>query len=129
MSHFTEVKTKLKNKDRIKHVLESMGYTVEENPSGVEVRGFFGEITKADFKIHAGNNYDIGFICKDESYEIIGDWELLPKVAQLSQVDFTNKVSRQYAVQTVREIAEQQNLSLDMSESEDGQIEMVVTQW
>jgi hypothetical protein len=135
MSHFTEVKTKLKNEERIKKVLKNLGFEVVSEEEGLEqgvnVRGYFGETTQADFKILTKSKYDIGFVqSNDGSYEITGDWELLPKVSNIEQDLFTNKISQEYAHETIKELAEEKGYSIDYVESEeDGTIEMVVTQW
>ena len=135
MSHFTEVKTKLKNKERIMKVLENLGFEVvteeEGLKNGVNVRGYFDDTTAADFKILTKSKYDIGFVSNDDgTYEVIGDWELMPKVSGIEQELFVNKLSQEYAHETVKELAEQKGYSVDYIESEeDGTIEMVVTQW
>ena len=46
MSHFSEVKTNLKDKTTIMKALMKLGHTVEESNEGVEVRGFFGDTIK-----------------------------------------------------------------------------------
>ncbi len=134
MSHFTEVKTKIKNEDRIKKVLKRLNFNVVENDDGlnvgVNVRGFFGETTLADFKITTKSNYDIGFLKNsDGTYEILGDWELLPKVSGIEKDLFTNKISQEYAFETIKDLAEENGYSLDYEKSENGELELVVTQW
>jgi len=135
MSHFTEVKTKLKNKERIKKVLENLGFEVvteeEGLENGVNVRGYFDETISADFKILTKSKYDIGFVSNDDgTYEVVGDWELMPKVSGIEQDLFVNKLSQEYAHETVKELAEQKGYSVEYVQSEeDDTIEMVVTQW
>jgi hypothetical protein len=131
MSHFTEVKTKIKNKERLKKVLSSKGFEIEEDSNGVEVRGYFGDTIKAEFKILTKSHYDIGFVKDDQgNYEAVGDWELMPKVSGIEQTSFINEISQSYAIKTVEEMAEEKGYSLEMGDvDEEGNIQMVVTEY
>lgn len=132
MSHFTEVKTKIKNKENLKRALKKLGYEVVEAESGVEVRGYFGATQKADFKILTKSHYDIGFKLNSEgSYEFVGDWELMPKVSGIEQETFTKQVKREYAHQSILEISEKMGYSVEYlnTENEDGSLELSVKQW
>lgn len=135
MSHFTEVKSKLKDRQRLQKVLKNLGFEIIESETGVEngvnVRGYFDESIPADFKILTKSKYDIGFVKNsDGTYDVVGDWELLPKVSQIEQVSFVNKLSHDYAHETIKELAQQKGLSLEYVECEEtGTLEMVVTQW
>lgn len=131
MSHFTQLKTALRDEVLIKKALKALGHTVVEAEAGqtVEVRGFFEESQAADFKILTQSKYDIGFKKNiDGSYEVVGDWELLPKVSGVESEIFQKELKREYAKQTVLSIAEQQGYSVEAIETENG-TEMVVTQW
>lgn len=134
MSHFTEVKTKITNRETLKKALVKLGHQVVEgqNSAGVEVRGYFGETQPADFKILTKSNYDIGFrLGEDGNYEVVGDWELLPKVSDIEQEVFTKAIKREYAHQTILEVAGKMGYSVDYlnQTNEDGQIELSVKQW
>jgi hypothetical protein len=131
MSHFTQLKTELKDERLLKRSLTALGYSIVEAAQGesVEVRGFFEESQSADFKILTDSKYDIGFK-KTESggYEVVGDWELLPKVSGIEADAFQKGLKREYAKQTVLSIAELQGYSVESIETENG-MELVVTQW
>lgn len=129
MSHFSEVKTKIRNGRLLKKAVEKLGFVVEEAPVGVQVRGFFGETTPAEFKIGTGSTYDIGFRKNAAGdYEVIGDWEILPRAAGLEQEAFLRQVKRQYAETAIRELAAERGLEVQASET-DGTVELVVSQW
>ena len=54
----------------------------------------------------------------------------MPKVAGIEQEAFTNEISQAYAMETIKEMAEEKGYSLEMGETdEEGNVEMVVTQW
>lgn len=129
MSHFSEVKTKMKNEEVLKRTLKQLGYRVEENKEGVEVRGFMGNATRAVFKVLTDTHYDIGFVRDEEgNFQIVGDWEVLPKASGIEQEEFTNRVKREYARTSILEVAKEKGMEVECKE-ENGTIEMVVTQW
>lgn len=129
MSHFSEVKTKIRDGRLLRKAVEKLGFAVDEATDGVAVRGFFGETTPAEFKIATGSTYDVGFR-KNESgdYEVVGDWEILPRAAGLVREDFLKRVKRQYAETAIRELAAERGLEVETSET-DGTVELVVSQW
>ena len=129
MSHFSEMKTKIRDERLLKKALEKLGYAVETAPTGVSVRGFFGETTPADFKIATGSTYVVGFRkSATGDYEVVGDWEILPRAAGLERETFLRGVKRAYAETAVREIAAERGLEVEMTEA-DGTVELVVSQW
>lgn len=131
MSHFSQLKTNLKNVTHLKEALKSLGYQIEEAEAGVEVRGFFGESRPADFKILTSTHYDIGFQLNAEgSYEVVGDWELLPKVSGIEEASFLASVKREYAKISILETAKKNGFGITTQENEEtGEVEIVVTQW
>lgn len=131
MSHFSQLKTGLKHKETLLRALRRLGFEICEAEGGVEVRGFFGDTMPADFKVLTGTHYDIGFrLGESGNYEVIADWELMPKVAQIEQEDFNKVLKREYARESILETARQKGYEVQTVESEDGKtLEMVVTQW
>jgi len=131
MSHFSQLKTNLKNERFLKQALTNLGHQIIESDAGVEVRGFFGDSIKADFKIATATHYDIGFAKNsDGSYEVVGDWELLPKVSGIEQSVFVGQVKKEYAKTSILETAKQNGYGIETSENEEtGELEIVVTQW
>ena len=136
MSHFTEVKTKIRNRETLKKALIKLGHEVVESEAGqgVEVRGYFGQTLPADFKILTSTHYDIGFKLNEEgNYELVGDWELLPKVSGIEQEVFAKQLKREYAHQTILGISEKMGYSVEYNnaetQTEDGQMQLSVKQW
>lgn len=128
MSHFTQLKTALKNKRAIQRALKQMGFTVVEEEKTL-VRGFFGDTTEADFKILTKSNYDIGFQKHATGdYELVGDFELMPRVAGIEKESFLTQLRREYAKASIQITAEEKGYQVEVSENGE-QIEMVVTQW
>jgi hypothetical protein len=129
MSHFSEVKTNLKNSDLIKKVLRTSGYSLEEAQEGVQVRGFMGETESADFKLLTETHYDIGFRKNQEgTYELIGDWELMPRVANIEYQSFAQWLKREYARESILSTAQTMGYQVQETRDEEtGQIQLVVT--
>jgi len=129
MSHFTQVKTKLKDRTCLTKALSNLGHTVVEGTEGQQVRGFFGDVQPAEFKILTDTHYDIGFAQDAEgNYSLVGDWELLPKVSGIKQDAFLASVKREYAREAIMQTAAQQGYEVQVEEK-DGNLEMVVVQW
>lgn len=129
MSHFSQVKTKLRDRRILKGALEKSGFTVVEGEEGTKVRGYFGETQKADFKILTSSNYDIGFAMDEEgNYSLVGDWELMPRVSGIERESFLAHVKREYAREAILQTAADNGYEVQMQET-DGTIEMVVVQW
>jgi hypothetical protein len=131
VSHFSEVKTHIKNTEVLKKVLQAAGFQIAESNEGVDVRGYMGETLKADFKILTKTHYDIGFKKTEEgSYEILGDWELMPRVADIEQASFTQWLKREYARESILTTAQEQGYEVEEIENQEtGEIQMVVTKW
>ncbi|MEZ4749459.1 MAG: DUF1257 domain-containing protein [Bdellovibrionota bacterium] len=108
-----------------------MGFQIEESAEGVDVRGFFGDSVKADFKVLTSTHYDIGFKLNESgSYEVIGDWELLPNVSGIEETAFTQDLKRGYAREVIVQLAEEKGYEIAISENaESKDIELVVSQW
>ncbi|MCB0418816.1 MAG: DUF1257 domain-containing protein [Bdellovibrionaceae bacterium] len=131
MSHFSEIQTNLKNKTALQAALKRMGFEIEESASGVDVRGFFGDSVKADFKVLTRTHYDIGFKLNAQgSYEVIGDWELLPNVSGIEEEAFTQDLKREYAREVIVQLAQEKGYEIAVTENEESKdIELVVSQW
>lgn len=131
MSHFSQVKTHMTHTETLKKILKASGFEIIEDQEGVQVRGYFGETQSAEFKILTRTHYDIGFKKNEEgSYELIGDWELMPKVADIEQKSFTNWLKREYAKEMILKTAQEKGYEVEqISENENGEIQLVVSQW
>jgi hypothetical protein len=130
VSHFSQVKTKLRDQTVLKKALTKMGFTVVEGEEGTKVRGYFGDTQAAEFKVLTKTHYDIGFVRDEEgNYSLVGDWELMPRVSGISQEPFLADVKREYARESILQTAAQQGYEVKMQENVEGTIEMVVVQW
>jgi len=125
MSHFSTIKTKIKNKPELVEALELLQYNVVqdvklENPLDHEHKQWQVDVAIGD---------DIGFrLNKDGVYELVADiqtWKdpIPPK-------RFIEKVTQQYARMTIHNTIKDMGFSVQEEwEMDDNSIELTVTKW
>ncbi len=126
MSHFSNIKTQIRNLDSLKIALTDLGIDWQEGPE--MVRGYQGQTLKAAIVVKQENNYDLGFRWNGQEYELVADLQYWQQ--PLSVEGFLKKVTQGYALQTILsetskqgfQVAEQQN-------NQDGSIRLVVQRW
>lgn len=125
MSHFTQVATKINNKEMLLACLKELGYEVEEKTF---IKGYRGQETAADIAVRMKQGYDIGFVLgADGTYSFVTDWF---GVQGTSEQEFTTKVQRQYALTTVMEQVRRQGFNVVGQERDaSGQIRLTVRRW
>src|SRR5574341_14138 len=100
MSHFTRVRTQLRNIQTVKRALEDLGYHVAE----WTVRGYGSQRADADLVVHMDGQYDIGFRKDGENITMVADfWGL-----KINREQFLAQVSQKYAYLTVLDQAQAQ---------------------
>ena len=129
MSHFTCIKTKIKERPYLIEALQVLGHEVEENkvlvinnPSHAEEHPAF----LADVVIRN----DIGFRWNKnrETYELVAEldtWDLDVPVQR-----FIDKLTQQYAVQTIVASTQEEGFVVEEKKvSNNGSIEIFVNRW
>ncbi|HAG83972.1 MAG TPA: hypothetical protein DD379_26535 [Cyanobacteria bacterium UBA11162] len=126
MSHFSNIKTQIRNLVSLEAALTDLGIEWKSGPR--EVRGYQGQTRRAEVVIEQENNYDIGFSWNGQEYELVAD---LQYWQQAWSVDgFLNRVTQRYAFQTVmRETAKQGFQVAEEQKNQDGSIRLVVQRW
>ena len=125
MSHFSTIKTRIKNKPELVEALELLQYNVVqdvklENPLDHEHK---------QWQVDVAIDNDIGFrLNKDGVYELVADiqtWKdpIPPK-------RFIEKVTQQYARMTIHNTIKDMGFSVQEEwEMDDNSIELTVTKW
>ena len=126
MSHFSTIKTKLRNKPQLIEALELLQYDVQEDQELVNPLDHQHEKVKVDVSI--GN--DIGFRLN----EVTGVYELVADIQTWNQPippkRFVEKVTQQYARMTVHNTVKEMGFQVEEEwEMDDGSIELVVNRW
>ena len=128
MSHFSAIKTKIRNKPELQEALELLQYTVVEDQE-LRVTGAHGikhETVTADLAIAK----DIGFRLNPmtNEYELVADLETWDQPIPVER--FIDKVNQQYARMTIHNSVKKMGFQIDEEwEMEDNSIELVVTRW
>ncbi|MFN9175003.1 MAG: DUF1257 domain-containing protein, partial [Synechocystis sp.] len=71
MSHFSNIKTQIRNLDVLKATLTNLGMDWKDGPA--EVRGYQGLTAIASVVIEQDNHYDVGFSWNGKEYELVTD--------------------------------------------------------
>jgi hypothetical protein len=130
MSHFSRIKTTLRDRELLTATLEELGYEVNE---GGSVKGRQG-IRQVDLSVRTRNGNGIGFVRDtDGSYTLVADWYGIGRKDQkiLERVKTTlSRVQSRYAEKIVLEKTEEQGFSLvERNVEPDGTIRIVVRRW
>ncbi len=129
MSHFTCIKTQIKERPYLIEALELMGHDVEENKALVISNPSHAEEHPA-FLADVAIKNDIGFRWNKntETYELVAEldtWDLDVPVSR-----FIEKVTQQYARMTVHGTIKEEGFEVaEEWEMDDNSIELTVTRW
>jgi hypothetical protein len=130
MSHFSLVKTQLRNKKALVQSLYDLGMevVVAEEGQTQEINGYKGLKEQAELKISQQNGHDIGFKFNGKSYELVSDlayWQ-----QGYSVETFVQKLSVHYAVNTIKEVSEVGGFAVqEQVNQQDGTIAMTLSRW
>ena len=125
MSHFSTIKTKIKNKPELVEALQLLQYDVQEDQELINPTNHQHEKVKVDVSI--GN--DIGFrLNSNGEYELVADIQTWRDPVPPKR--FVEKVTQQYARMTVHNTVKNMGYTVDEEwEMDDNSIEITVTNW
>jgi len=128
MSHFSRIKTKIKNKPELEEALLLLQYDVKEDQE-LKVTGSHGikhEVVNADLAIGS----DVGFRLNPmtNEYELVADLETWNQPISVER--FLDKVNQQYARMTIHNQVKKMGFQVEEEwEMDDNSIELTVTRW
>ena len=129
MSHFTCIKTKIKERPYLIEALELMGHDVQENQV-LTINNPDHADEHPEFHAEVAIRNDIGFRWNKnrETYELVAEldtWDLDVPVER-----FIDKLTQQYAKATLLAAAEEEGFTLAEEHNKiDNTIELVVNRW
>ena len=125
MSHFSTIKTQIKNKPELIEALQLLQYDVQENQELINPLDHKHEKVKVDVAI--GN--DIGFrLNKEGEYELVADIQTWKDPVPPKR--FVEKVTQQYARMTLYNTVKEMGFQVEEEwEMDDNSIELTVTRW
>lgn len=124
MSHFSKVKTQIKDKSILISALKELEYTVKENTM---IKGYQGKTLKGDVVVKTGGAYDVGFVNENDNFNMIADWWGLRKIIGIGEKAFLNKVQKEYTVQKVLKEAKRKGYRVQSRKIEEtGEVKLVI---
>ncbi|ABW26761.1 DUF1257 domain-containing protein [Acaryochloris marina] len=126
MSHFSQIKTQIRNLPALQSALNDLGLDWKAGPQ--PIRGYKGKTQSAELVIEQDNGYDIGFSKSDEAYELVADMDFWQQAWSVDR--FLEQVTQRYAYHTVINTTAQQGFQVaEQVNNEDGSIRLVVQRW
>ena len=128
MSHFSTIKTQIREAESLTKALSQLGYAVNRDQK--LVKGFRGQHTNVDISIDLPKETKAGFKwdINSKSYELVTDLDLWK--FELPVERFLSKVTQMYAYQTIISKTEKDGYQLvEEKNKNDGSIELVLTKW
>lgn len=105
MSHVSKIDTQIQDLIYLKKALKTLdiAYIEAENNCLLTVEGYGKQEAIEDcvMEIKTGCKYGIGIRKKEKGYEILADWWAIETFTGQAQDDILNKITRQYAYETV----------------------------
>ena len=128
MSHFSTIKTQLKEAEPLIMALNNLGYFINEDEK--LIKGYRGKFTSVDISINLPGNTKAGFKWDDNSkaYELVTDLDLWKFDIPVER--FISKVTQMYAYQTIISKTKEDGYQIvEQKNKNDGSIELVLTKW
>jgi len=128
MSHFSTIKTQIKEVQPLIKALDNLGYTVDQEEKFV--KGYRGKFTAVDISMNLPGDTKVGFKWDNNSnaYELVTDLDLWK--FELPVERFISKVTQMYAYQTIISKTKEDGYQIvEQKNKNDGSIELVLTKW
>ena len=128
MSHFSTVRTELRNRQALIEALVDLGHPPLEGSQ--PVRGYRGQTVIADLAVPQQQGADIGFRWNDAigSYELVADLDLWRQPIPVER--FLARLTQRYALRTILAASAEEGFQVSEQTSQlDGSIELVVSRW
>ena len=128
MSHFSTLKTELRDRQALIEALQDLGHQPEsgERP----IRGYRGQTELAELAVVPAEGGDIGFRWDPSSgqYELVTDLDLWRQPVPVER--FLAKLTQQYALRSILAASLEEGFQVtEQRQSADGSIELVVSRW
>ena len=128
MSHFSTIKTQLKDAEPLIKALNNLGYIINQEEK--LIKGYRGRFTAVDISMNLPGDTKVGFKWDNNSnsYELVTDLDLWN--FELPVERFISKVTQMYAYQTIISKTKEDGYQIvEQKNQNDGSIELVLTKW
>ena len=128
MSHFSTIKTQLKDAEPLIKALNNLGYIINQEEKFV--KGYKGKFTAVDISMNLPGDTKVGFKWNNNSnvYELVTDLDLWKFEIPVER--FISKVTQMYAYETIISKTKEDGYQIvEQKNQNDGSIELVLTKW
>ena len=128
MSHFSTIKTQLKDAEPLINALNNLGYMINQEEKFI--KGYRGKFTAVDISMNLPGDTKVGFKRDNtsNSYELVTDLDLWK--FELPVERFISKVTQMYAYETIISKTKEDGYQIvEQKNQNDGSIELVLTKW
>ena len=128
MSHFSTIKTQIKEAEPLIKALDNLGFTINQEEKFV--KGYRGKFTAVDISMNLPGDTKVGFKWDNNSnaYELVTDLDLWKFEIPVER--FISKVTQMYAYQTIISKTQEEGYQIvEQKNKIDGSIELVLTKW
>lgn len=128
MSHFSTIKTELRDRQTLLEALEDLGHGPRQG--SLMVRGYRGQTVEAQLAVAQANGADIGFRLNPEtgSYELVTDLDLWNQAVPVER--FLAQLNQRYALRSILAATAEEGFQVsEQAQQQDGSIELVITRW
>ena len=128
MSHFSTIKTQLKEAEPLIQALNKLGYKFKQDEKFV--KGYKGKFTAVDISMNLPGDTKVGFKWDNNSnsYELVTDLDLWKFEIPVER--FISKVTQMYAYETIISKTKEDGYQIvEQKNKNDGSIELVLTKW
>ena len=128
MSHFSTIKTQLKDAEPLIKALNNLGYIINQEEKFV--KGYKGKFTAVDISMNLPSDTKVGFKWDNNSkaYELVTDLDLWKFEIPVER--FISKVTQMYAYETIISKTKEDGYQIvEQKNQNDVYIELVLTKW
>jgi len=129
MSHFTTIKTIIRDQALLCDALRRLHYNFQEGER-VLIRGYQSNTAHGQVVVDTGCKYDIGFQRQeDQTFAVCTDWWGVHNNTQIKEAEFLRQVNQTYSHLAVRQQVQLQGYVIEEERVlENGEIELVVAE-
>ena len=128
MSHFSTIKTQLKESEPLIKALNTLGYSINQEEKFI--KGYRGKFTAVDISMNLPSDTKVGFKWDNNSnvYELVTDLDLWKYEIPVER--FISKITQMYAYETIISKTKEDGYQIvEQKNQNDGSIELVLTKW
>ena len=126
MSHFSKIKTTLKDLGLLQKSLNDIGISWDETIS--TIKGYKSQECFANLVIKQNNNYDIGFTWNGTEYQLVADLQFWQQPWSVEL--FLDKITQRYAYNSIIKATELQGFQrIEEISQENGSIKLSLQRW